>query len=90
MLEAGGGQATTEAAAAHLRDELGYDVIYVTSARVDVARTTVWFSQGNEDEARALRAREARVAVVEANQGLNEATDLHVLVGPDWAGTNDG
>ncbi len=90
VLEAGGGQAATEAAAAHLRDELGYDVVFVTSARVDVTRTTVWFSQGNEDEARALRARDARVAVVEANQGLNEATDLHVLVGPDWDGSGGG
>lgn len=84
VLEAGAGMTTTQEAAAYLRDELGYNVVNVTSARANVDRTTVWFTQGNADEARALQAREPRVAVVESNRGLNEVTDLHVLVGPNW------
>ena len=84
VLEAGGGMAAAGTAADHLAEELGYDILNVTSARVDVAETTVWFTDGNEAEARALRARAPQVAVVEANQGLNEVTDLHLLVGPDW------
>jgi hypothetical protein len=84
VLEAGGGMGATNAAADFLSDEFGYQIINVTSARVDVSETTVWFTDGNEPEARALRARERRVAVVEENQGLNEGTDLHVLVGPNW------
>lgn len=83
VLEAGGGAAATQAAASVLRD-LGYVVNNVTSARAQVERTTVWFTSGNEPEAQALRARDSRFAEVTANQGLNEATDLHVLVGSEW------
>jgi hypothetical protein len=90
VLEAGGGMSATNAVAEHLGDELGYSVINITSARVDVTETTVWFTEGNEDEALALRAREPRVVVVEENQGLNEATNLHVLVGPTSAGPQGG
>ena len=83
VLEAGGSMEATTAAADTL-DELGYDIVSVTSARVDVTQTTVWFTDGNEDEALALRAREPRVVLVEPNQGLHDNIDLHLLVGPDW------
>jgi hypothetical protein len=84
VLDAGAGTARTGAAADRLAEELGYAVVNVTSARVHVTETTVWFTDGNEAEAEALRARHPVVRVVAANRGLNEATDLHVLVGPDW------
>jgi hypothetical protein len=84
VLEAGGGMSATNDAADYLSDEFDYNVINVTSARVDVSETTVWYTGDNEPEALALRAREPRVAVVEENQGLNVGTDLHVLVGPNW------
>ena len=84
VLEAGSGMSVAEAAAAFLRDELDYQVINVTSARIDVEVTTVLYTDGHEDEARALRARDARVAEVDLNDLFNEGTDLHLLVGPDW------
>lgn len=83
VLDAGGGSAATEAAVEALR-ELGYRVTNVTSSRTDVERTTVWYTEDNEPEARALRARDGRFAEVGPNERLNEGTNVHVLVGPDW------
>jgi hypothetical protein len=85
VLDAGGGSQAMQTAAAALRD-LGYNVVNTTSSRSHVDRTTVWWSEGNEAEARALRAREARVRDVDRNQRLNEGVNLHVLVGDDWGG----
>lgn len=83
VLDAGGGSGTTQAVVEVLT-ELGYRVTNVTSSRTDVERTTVWYTDGNEPEARALRARDGRFAEVGPNERLNEGTHVHVLVGPDW------
>jgi hypothetical protein len=84
VLDAGGGSSRTQAAAAALLD-LGYDIIGITSARANVTRTTVWFTDGNADAGAALRARDDRIAQVEENEGLSSSVDLHLLVGPDWS-----
>jgi hypothetical protein len=83
VLDAGAGASATQSAAEALRG-LGYRVTNVTSARARPERTTVWYTSGSEVEARALRARDGRFADVGPNAGLNEVTDLHVLVAPDW------
>lgn len=83
VLDAGGGRDRLQDAASRMQ-ELGYQVITTTSSRQDVTRTMVWFTTGQEDEARALRARDPRVTQVGPNQGLSEGVDLHVLIGPDW------
>lgn len=83
VLDAGGGLRRTNEAAAAL-EELGYDVISVSGGRVTVGITTIWYTEGNQTEAHALRARDERFAVVAKNQGLSAGVDLHVLVAEDW------
>lgn len=84
VLDAGGGNAATRAAADAIED-LGYRVVNVTSARANLTRTAIWFNDGQEEAARALRAREERIADLEENQALSTSVDLHVLVGADWS-----
>lgn len=84
VLDAGGGASRTQAAAEAL-EELGYQVVNTTSARIDVTATTVWFSEGSEEAALALRARDERVVEVGENEAFSPGVDLHLLVGPDWA-----
>jgi hypothetical protein len=83
VLDAGGGRARTEAVVAALED-LGYLIVNVTSSRTDVRSTTVWFTEGSEEAALALRARDERVVEVAENERLSPGVNLHVLVGPDW------
>ncbi len=83
VLDAGGGNALTDAVVARL-EEIGYDIISIQSSSRDVARTTVYFTQDNQPEADALRARDPRFQDVEANRGLSEGVDIHVLVGPNF------
>lgn len=83
VLEAGGGAAAVDRAVATL-ERLGYDVLAVNPSSIVVEVTTVYWTQGAEAEARALRARDPRFQMVEPNQGLTEAVDLHVLVGPGF------
>ncbi len=83
VLDAGGGSAATEDVDQVLR-ELGYDVVAVNAARQGRTVTTVLYTEGNEAEAEALRAREQRVAEVGRNETLSEGVDLHVVVAPDW------
>jgi hypothetical protein len=83
VLDAGGGSNRARAARDALED-LGYNVVNVTSARASVNRTTVWFTDGSEDAGLALQARDERVTAVEPNEGLSSGVDLHLLVGPDW------
>jgi hypothetical protein len=64
-------------------EELGYPVVNVTSARADVAQTTVLHTGGSE-AAEALRARDERFGEVAPNEVFSDSVDLHVLVGPDW------
>jgi hypothetical protein len=83
VLDAGGGQARVDAVVARLQ-EIGYDIISIQSSSRDVTTTTVYFTQDDEPQAEALRARDPRFQVVEANRGLSEGVDVHVLVGPDF------
>lgn len=83
VLDAGGGSAKVDAAVAVL-EQLGYDVRAISPSSRDVAQTTVYFTGDARPEAEALRAREPRFQTVEANQGLSEGVDIHVLVGPEF------
>ncbi len=83
VLDSGGGSARAQDAAEALRG-LGYNVVNITSSRVSVTRTTVWFTEGNEEAGLALRARDERVIEIEPNEALSSGVDLHVLVGTDW------
>lgn len=64
--------------------ELGYVVVATNPAQADGPATTVLYSAGHEAAARALQAREPRIAVVAPNTGFSEDVDLHVIVGADW------
>lgn len=83
VLDAGGGGARTGDVVDRL-EELGYQVVNVTSSRVDTTTTTVLYTDGAEAEARALRARDQRFTEIGPNDRLSEGVDLHVLVAPDW------
>ena len=85
VLDAGGGSSATNEAADALR-EMGYDVVAINSSRTDYPTTTVLYTDGNEAEAEALPARDERFADTAPNERLSEGVDLHVVVGPDWAG----
>ena len=85
VLDAGGGSTATNDAADALR-ELGYDVVAINTSRLDYPTTTVLFTDGNEAEADALRARDDRFAETGLNERLSEGVDVHVVVGPDWEG----
>lgn len=64
--------------------DLGYRVVATNPAKTDYARTTVLYSEGREDAARALQARHGRIVEVRRSPGLSEAVDLHVVLGSDW------
>lgn len=83
VLEAGGGGARVDAAVSVL-EQIGYRVVAISPSSRDVTLTTVYFTEGAEAEARGLRARDPRFQTVEANRGLSEGVDIHVLVGPDF------
>ncbi|WP_370326971.1 LytR C-terminal domain-containing protein [Euzebya sp.] len=83
VLDAGGGQARVDAVVSAL-EQIGYDIVARQSSSRDVERTTVYFTDGNQPQAEGLRARDPRFQVVEANQGLSDGVDIHVLVGPDF------
>lgn len=85
VLDAGGGSTATNEAADILR-EMGYDVVAINSSRTEYPITTVLYTEGNEAEAEALPARDERFAETAPNERLSEGVDLHVVVGPDWAG----
>lgn len=65
-------------------ESLGYRVVAVNPARTDYATTTVLYSQGREESARALQVRHPPIAQVRQNPGLSETVDLHVVLGADW------
>ena len=83
VLDAGGGSTATNDAADALR-ELGYDVVAINTSRLDYPTTTVLFTEGNEAEAEAVRARDERFAETGLNERLSEGVDVHIVVGPDW------
>ncbi|MGI9017207.1 MAG: LytR C-terminal domain-containing protein [Euzebya sp.] len=83
VLNAGGGAAAVDSVVAAL-ETIGYNVVSITSSSRKVDDTTVYFTADDEPQAQALRARDPRFQVVEANQGLNEGVNIHVLVGPGF------
>jgi hypothetical protein len=85
VLDAGGGSTATSDVADVLGGE-GYDVVAINPSRVDYDVTTVLYTDGNEAEAEALRARDDRFTAIAPNERLSEGVDLHVVVGPDWGG----
>lgn len=83
VLDAGGGSSATSAAQDALT-EMGYDVVATNTSRIDYPETTVLYTEGNDAEAEALRARDARFGEIALNERLSDAVDIHVVVGPDW------
>lgn len=83
VLDAGGGSSATTAVQEALTD-LGYDVVAVNTSRIDYPVTTVLYTEGNDAEAEALRARDERFAEIEPNERLSTGVDIHIVVGPDW------
>lgn len=83
VLDAGAGSSATSAAQDALT-ELGYDVVATNTSRIDYPETTVLYTQGNDAEAEALRARDARFGEIALNERLSDAVDIHVVVGSDW------
>lgn len=65
-------------------EDLGYVVVATNPASVDYAVTTVLYSANREAAARALQARDPRIAEIRPNPGLSEDVDLHVVLGADW------
>lgn len=85
VLDAGGGSSATDAVQAALLD-LGYDVVAVNASRVNYPATTILYTDGNEAEAEALRARDDRFVETAPNERLSDGVDLHIVVGPDFEG----
>lgn len=83
VLDAGGGSDATGSVQEALT-ELGYDVVAVNTSRLDYPTTTVLYTEGNDAEAEALRARDERFAEIAPNERLSTGVDIHVVVGPDW------
>jgi hypothetical protein len=85
VLDGGAGDERTEAAVAVL-EELGYEIVAVNPARCCYERTTVLFSDGNEELAVDLTQRDERFVTTSPNPNLTEDVDIHVVVGQDWPG----
>lgn len=65
-------------------EDLGYDIVATNPAATNYPVTTVLFTEGSEDAARALQARDSRIAERRASPGLSTEVDLHVVLGADW------
>lgn len=65
-------------------EELGYAVVARNPSGTTYAVTTVLFTEGNEEAARALQDRDPRIVERLPNPGLSEQVDLHVVLGGDW------
>ena len=63
----------------------GYQVVAVHPAIRIYEETTVFFSEGHQADAEALRARDPRFVEIGPNPNLSEDVDIHVVVGVDWA-----
>jgi hypothetical protein len=83
VLDAGAGTQGIETVTDRL-EELGYDIVAVNDATRDYDTTTVFFSDGQQDAAMALRARDARFSEIGPNPNLSEEVDLHIIAGRDW------
>lgn len=66
-------------------EDLGYLIIASGPATRDYAETTVFVTEGYDDEAAGLAVADDRFTNVVANDvGLSEDVELHVVVGDDW------
>lgn len=83
VLDGGAGQRRTDEVVATLKT-LGYPIVAVNKAVRTYEVTTVFYSQGQEASARALRAQDERFAEIDMNPDLNQRVALHVVVGTDW------
>jgi hypothetical protein len=83
VLDGGAGRERTAEVVAALRT-LGYQVVAVNRAVRTYQVTTVFYSQGQEESARALRARDSRFVAIDENPNLSQGVALHVIVGTDW------
>lgn len=83
VLDGAGAPETRDAVLATLEDH-GYVVAAVNAARTPREQSVVFYSEGWEDEAEALAAREDRLVVSDENPGFSEDIGLHVVVGADW------
>lgn len=83
LLDAGGGQEAVEEIVA-LLTEAGATISAQGRAATRYTETTVFYGDGFLDLARDLRRFDARFVVVEPNERLSDAIDLHVVVGTDW------
>lgn len=83
VLDGVGGSSHVDRLVTRLED-LGYAVVAINPASADYATTTVFFSAGYEDAARALQAREPRIIERHPNPGWSEQVHLHVVLGADW------
>ncbi|HVM15324.1 MAG TPA: helix-turn-helix domain-containing protein [Egibacteraceae bacterium] len=80
-----GDAAAAEEVAATL-EGLGYGEVRMDSTLAEIDRTTILYVEGWEAEAEALHSRDDRFAAVEPNAEYTADVDLHIEVGPDWAG----
>lgn len=83
VLDGAGAPDTRDAVAATLEDH-GYVVAAVNAARNPHEQSVVFYSEGWEDEAEALAAREDRFVVSDENPGFSDDIGLHAVVGADW------
>lgn len=87
VLDGAGDPEAAREAIAVLRD-LGYEVVAEdppVQARQAYSQTTVFATAGFEADAESLVQADPRFTTVEENPGtLDEAIDLHVVVGADW------
>lgn len=80
----GAGDTENRDDAIQLLEEHGYVVAAVNAASTPHEQSTIFYSEGWEDEAEALAAREDRLEVSDQNPGFSEDIGLHVVVGTDW------
>lgn len=83
VLDGGAGRGRTDEAVAALR-ALGYEIVAVNKAVRTYTVTTIFYSEGQETSAQALRARDQRFAEIDESSDLNQRVALHVVVGTDW------
>lgn len=70
-------------------EELGYQVVAESRASRPYDRTTVFWSAGFDDDARELRRSDDRFGVLQPNDRLDRTINLHVVIGRDWAASDE-
>ena len=83
VLDAGAGGRGTDEVVTRLK-QLGYEVVAVNDATRAYDVTTVFYTDGQEAAAQALRVRDSRFSKLGPNRNLSKAVDLHVVAGSDW------